>query len=467
MASREAEPPVTSRLTTAPLWVSACGHLLLAVALVGAGLGSQGCSGEETGCSVDAECPAGGACREGTCVQLCSDESDCTLRDQSCVDGVCSTQQDSECADEAAVTCSDDNLCTEADRCTANGACVGDPVSCDDPPESECVEADTIFRTYDPVGTCSPDTGDCAYTPNDTACADCANQCATSCTPNCTGRQCGDDDCGGSCGTCSASDCLVCSAGSCVSECNGVEICAGGSCCTPGCPACRTSAVSDGCGGSCAANCSSPSVCDGDSCCAPSCPACLESSVADGCGDTCAANCTGSDQCCGDTCTPPPTSCTSGWTDCDFDWCNGCEWLYDDDPSCPSESVTSLCADQDTDVRYAAGFGEAWILVPAIECNNSGVGPVVSFSLFVDACADFDFYVYQDSCTGDELVNCAGSETIERKCVGWSDFPAVDNSRDLYVEVRAFSETATCCGYWDLVIEGNVCWTATAGCTPD
>ncbi len=75
--------------------------------------------------------------------------------------------------------------------------------------------------------------------------------------------------------------------------------------------------------------------------------------------------------------------------------------------------------------------------------------------------------VYEDSCTGDELVSCAGSGTLERKCVGWTDFAGFDNSRELLVEVRAFWETATCCGFWDLTIEGNACWTATAGCTPD
>jgi len=53
-----------------------------------------------------------------------------------------------------------------------------------------------------------------------------------SCTPNCTGRTCGDDGCGGSCGTCTT--------GTCVS----------GTCsCTPNCTG-RTCG-DDGCGGSC------------------------------------------------------------------------------------------------------------------------------------------------------------------------------------------------------------------------
>ena len=54
------------------------------------------------------------------------------------------------------------------------------------------------------------------------------------CTPNCTGLKCGDDGCGGSCGSCTSPD--ECVSGQCQ--------------CTPHCagiPACS----SDGCGGSC------------------------------------------------------------------------------------------------------------------------------------------------------------------------------------------------------------------------
>jgi hypothetical protein len=54
------------------------------------------------------------------------------------------------------------------------------------------------------------------------------------CTPNCTGKDCGDDGCGGSCGTCTSP--AVCEAS--------------GTCCTPNCGS-NTCGPFDGCGGSC------------------------------------------------------------------------------------------------------------------------------------------------------------------------------------------------------------------------
>ena len=66
-----------------------------------------------------------------------------------------------------------------------------------------------------------------------------------SCTPNCTGKVCGDDGCGGSCGTCPSGQ-----------ACNSSGQCGG---CTPNCSG--KVCGSDGCGGSCG-NCPSGQTCN-------------------------------------------------------------------------------------------------------------------------------------------------------------------------------------------------------------
>ncbi len=71
------------------------------------------------------------------------------------------------------------------------------------------------------------------------------------CQPNCVDKTCGDDGCGGSCGTCTGQD-EVCSAGyqCCVPDCTG-KMCG-----------------DDGCGGSCS-GCFGSQVCTGDGLCVP------------------------------------------------------------------------------------------------------------------------------------------------------------------------------------------------------
>ncbi len=58
-----------------------------------------------------------------------------------------------------------------------------------------------------------------------TDCADCGPRTVGTCTPNCTGRSCGDDGCGGTCGTCASGSCVD---GSCVTDgCTGAPRCEG------------------------------------------------------------------------------------------------------------------------------------------------------------------------------------------------------------------------------------------------
>jgi hypothetical protein len=75
------------------------------------------------------------------------------------------------------------------------------------------------------------------------------------CTPQCAGRKCGDDGCGGHCGTCKDGLACVEKTGRCVA-------CANNDCdCEPNCN--RRVCGDDGCGGSCG-ECEDGSVCDDD-----------------------------------------------------------------------------------------------------------------------------------------------------------------------------------------------------------
>jgi hypothetical protein len=130
-----------------------------------------------------------------------------------------------------------------------------------------------------------------------------AYKCPSTCTPNCAGAECGDDGCGGSCGTCAGSE--TCEMG----------ICA----CTPNCAGkeCGT----DGCVGSCG-TCPDFYACYNGKCeCTPFCTG--KECGDDGCGGSC-GTCSDSKTCVDGVCscmllTPPhiqlgPECEVSGWT---------------------------------------------------------------------------------------------------------------------------------------------------------
>ncbi|MBM4387580.1 MAG: hypothetical protein FJ088_07555, partial [Deltaproteobacteria bacterium] len=99
-------------------------------------------------------------------------------------------------------------------------------------------------------------------------CKDEYNACID-CTPNCVGKQCGDDGCGGSCGTCPGG-----------AACNEYGLCP----CQPKCTGKQCG--SDGCGGLCG-TCLEPFVCNasGQCVCVPNCKD--KECGPDGCSGTC------------------------------------------------------------------------------------------------------------------------------------------------------------------------------------
>src|SRR5262245_59420620 len=124
------------------------------------------------------------------------------------------------------------------------------------------------------------------------------------CTPNCTGKICGDDGCGGTCGTCpGAQD--VCQNGHCicVPQCAPANAC-GANGCNGSCGTCAgqtcqgTTLTTNECqGGVCTpvqSNCGAGQRCFQDACCTPDDPpACSTVATSDGCGGTHGRNCTG------------------------------------------------------------------------------------------------------------------------------------------------------------------------------
>ena len=226
---------------------------------------------------------------------------------------------------------------------------------------------------------------------------------ACGCTPSCAGRACGDDGCGGSCGTCasdrtcSAAGSCACSGGrtdcggSCVDTatdaahcggcgvaCGGGQRCEGGSCvssCTPSCAG--RVCGDDGCGGSCG-SCAAGQTCSAAGACVSSCtPSCAGRVCGDdGCGGSCGACgagrvCDGVGSC----------VCGSGRADCG-----------------------GSCVDTSVDPLHCGGCGSA--------CA-AGQACVSGACACVPSCAG-------RVCGGDGCGGSCGSCAVDRVCAGGS-----------------------------------------------
>jgi|GEM_PF-856732 len=190
---------------------------------------------------------------------------------------------------------------------------------------------------------------------------------AHACVPDCGGRdglprrECGDDDCGGSCGDCPGGE-----------ECSDL-----GRCYLPGCvPDCRGEAATgpracgdDGCGGACGA-CDDPAapICtDTGQCVAECVPACLGRACGpDGCGGSC-GDCAGGHGCSvHGHCVPDAWQCGDGRYDAG-DHCEcGCGAL---DPDCalPGMALVGCGLDELCDDAGACAprVPAAWTCAPA------------------------------------------------------------------------------------------------------
>ena len=207
---------------------------------------SDGCQ-PPAGCthtSLTKSCDDGDACTEGeTCatgkcvgkVVLCDDGEPCTA--DSC-------DKTSGCVNSnLTATCVDGDICTTNDVCKA-GKCKGVAVSCDDgdectadscSPATGCAHApipgcgassEPCCETHATPGCTIADVESCVCSLWDSCCGSewdsmcveladmvCGAGCA--CIPACDGAVCGDDGCGGTCGTCTSG---VCQSGLCVAS---------------------------------------------------------------------------------------------------------------------------------------------------------------------------------------------------------------------------------------------------------
>ena len=181
---------------------------------------------------------------------------------------------------------------------------------------SEDSETGPREGTEEPAGPCYPECfakqcgddscgGSCGTCPAGMSCVDDLCTGEPTCTPTCSDKQCGDDGCGGSCGTCQAEEACVdhactlidtcapdCSAKDCGDDgcggtcgtCSAPEICASNQCICEGDCSAKTCG-DDGCGGSCGV-CDAPLSCVDYSCvCVPDCAG--KTCGDDGCGGSC------------------------------------------------------------------------------------------------------------------------------------------------------------------------------------
>lgn len=144
----------------------------------------------DTVCSPEHVCYNDAACLEKTCVDVTCPE------DQACYDGKCLPREcghttcpvgmvciDGACFDPACegVSCPSPKVCLR-------GVCVSPSCtdeaggeSCATPPAGECIEDDSVYRSYGYRGWCDAESGSCQYDHLDTDCPDCTATCAPRC----------------------------------------------------------------------------------------------------------------------------------------------------------------------------------------------------------------------------------------------------------------------------------------------
>lgn len=286
-----------------------------------------------TACDDTLPCTVNDKCFDGACVgtdKVCDDGKQCT--DDACdlTSGECLFTNK-----ENTVACDDANACTLQDQC-ADGACVGTPTTaCDDenpcttdscdpltgicahttvddgtdcgPQNAKCVTGECVpggqwclsgaadecctepVATGHMTGVCQclvegesaygvfSIKTQCGLVENQAYCQNNAQgipTCGTTCVPNCTAKVCGDNGCGGSCGTCSTG--LLCNTtGQCheclgALDCDDVNACTNDTCDIAG--VCQYQNVTDG------TSCGTEMVCSSGTCVAvpPPTPECTK-----------------------------------------------------------------------------------------------------------------------------------------------------------------------------------------------
>lgn len=272
--------------------------------------GNGTCDPDETTCNCPGDCGlCQGCCAQQICVEgtenpSCGSGGEPCVACQPqelCVNGACLCQP--SCAN---LQCGDDGcggscgVCALHNECQ-NGLCVEVPW-CGD---GTCAANESCFTCPADCGMCCGNGScDAQYNENcltcasDCPCTECGNQCvAGTCQYTaCQGRECGDDGCGTSCGTCAEHK--ACQDGTCVDapwcgdgDCNGSESCFS---CPADCQACCGNLTCDDEFGETCSNCESDcGICCGNGFCEPEfgedCDLCGVDCACLGCGELCVA----------------------------------------------------------------------------------------------------------------------------------------------------------------------------------
>jgi len=356
----------------------------------GKSCGPDGCGGECGACGLNEECSADGtcACPNAVCNGICCGAGAACSFDLCCMPEC----EGLECGpDGCGGSCGE---CAQGEPCGKDGQC-----GCE-------------FITCGP-GCCS----DGEVCVGDSKC----------CLPDCDGKVCGDDGCGGSCGTCG--DAELCSAeGQC--ECEFVKcddsccaeglVCVGEEvCCAPDC----TGKVcgDDGCGGSCG-ECPKNHVCGEDFQCKCASDACGEACCGDeevctpvGC---CVPQCEGKvcgDDACGQTC----GECGLNET-CGDDFSCHCEFLECGPACCGADEICLMgggCCKPDCAGKECGsdGCGGSCGTCAALEqCDAQGACKC-QFKECGGSCCKTGEVCAADKCC---MPSCAGKECGDDGCGG-------------------------------------------------
>ena len=185
--------------------------LAITLAAIGGGVlvGVGGCTGAQSGCITQNDCPDRQVCQSGSCVTPCWSDDDCTGAVDTCQNGTCAPTLNPTCTNDSDCThpdtcqkaagalcrggscrykfqpahapCSTPNACAASEECDGSGQCVVTPIPCDQPPDNFCTPDDATYRSYNSPGTCDPRTGTCDYSFSDRACPGCATNCLRLC----------------------------------------------------------------------------------------------------------------------------------------------------------------------------------------------------------------------------------------------------------------------------------------------
>lgn len=361
-------------------------------------------------CRADLDCPCGAICDEGACSVGCRSAGDCCgdstceagrcsipgkgakwsncRWNMDCASGICSSAYPRGlCVDKVVSKCSV-GACPEGSACDAvfspalaetvgvcapgcrtdvdcrpGTSCIATETPAGGPSEKVCRPTCSADAVCGPNALCDGATSTCQCKSDD-ACkvygarATCGPA-GCSCVPDCAGRECGDDGCGGTCGSCDPA--YTCSSGSCAGSCGTDEpyvVCDGGSRCPPHSTcqpgnkcACDPGFASETCEGERCSNCNwewtcavCTPRCDGRQCgddgCGGTCGTCGDGYDCDSRGQ-CTGSCGGSTpyvSCGGGSYCPPRSTCETGGycrcqpgyspQKCDGTPCSNCSWEW-------------------------------------------------------------------------------------------------------------------------------------------